>query len=69
MCLSLNSNIVLKTSSRNSVTKFMTIGAMSCAMMRTIKSETNKRNSGNHSDGQCNGGTDEDSGGLAKKQM
>ena len=47
----------------------MTIGAMSCAMMRTIKSETNKRNSGNHSDGQCNGGTDEDSGGLAKKQM
>ena len=45
----------------------MTIGAMSCAMMRTIKSETNKRNSGNHSDGQGNGGTDEDSGGLAKK--
>ena len=47
----------------------MTIGAMSCAMMRTIKSETNKRNSGNHSDGQGNGGTDEDSRGLAKKQM
>ena len=46
----------------------MTIGALSCAMMRTIKSETNKRNSGNHSDGQGNGGTDEDSGGLAKKQ-
>ena len=43
----------------------MTIGAMSCAMMRTIKSETNKRNSGNHSDGQGNGGTDEDSRGLA----
>ena len=41
---------------------------MSCAMMRTIKSETNKRNSGNHSDGQGNGGTDEDSRGLAKNK-
>ena len=45
----------------------MTIGALSCAMMRTIKSETNKRNSGNQGNGQGNGGTDEDSVELAKK--